>query len=222
MVHGLHVCAMLFVSYSAGADPRTFPLVTRNLASVAQAARCESTAEFFFCQTLSANDAHDHRGQNVNAAVFIVEEGSDFVAGTQVFRTLGCTVSRDALVTSRTGATLEATLDTASSSCFSDGFRCDSSAVCEPYAFSGVIAVRGDWQQPIGTVTGQGQQKRANSATGESLSLECHEAGGELMQAGGFGVGDEFTPFDGRSEPQVGDSFLYGEFLHQSCNNKTR
>jgi hypothetical protein len=222
-LHGLQACAILLIANPASADPRHFQLVTRLLASTAQAARCDNSADGYYCLTVYAGDAHDNQRGNLNTSVILIEEGSDSVSGVQFYRSLGCTVPRDTLVTSRTGAALDSSLDTASSDCSSDGFRCDYSvdpAVCEPYVFSGVIAVRGDWQQPIATFMGRTNRQNANSATGESLNFQCQEAGGSLMQAGGFGVGDEFTPFDGRSDPQLGNSFLYGEFLHQSCNSK--
>ena len=222
----LRACLILVLPLSASADPPLAHLMTRQLASTASAAKCENSATGYSCQYVSASKARDNRGQNETANVYVAEDGVDYSTGNVTFsRSVSCPVPLASLATSRNRATLNAYLDTASLECFSDGMRCDwgvdDPPVCEPYNFTGVVAVSGTWEKPIATSSGQTSRKNANSATGEELNFQCNEAGGSLMQAGGFSVGDEFTSFDGRTSAYDFSTdlyFLYGEFLHQSCN----
>jgi hypothetical protein len=217
---------LLIVSMSADAAPPFNHLTNRNLSGTGSATSCTNSATGNFCQGVSAYEARDIDGTYDFTGVNVYEQGQDYSNGyVDFYRSISCTVPRGSFTTSRSGAILEAILDSASVDCNSGGYRCDYSGeepVCEPYAFPAVVVVRGTWEQAIQTSTGQTIRKSANSATGEAANFTCQESGGAMMRTGGFEIDGQFTPFDGRADPYSADTFLYSEFSDQSCNNNRK
>jgi hypothetical protein len=226
MISTLQACLCLVVSMSADAAPPFPHQTTRNLASTASATWCENSLTGNSCRSVSASEARDINGTYDFTIVTVYEQVQDYSTGyVEYFRSFACIVPRGSFTTSRSEAILEANLDNASVDCSNSGYWCDYSdvePVCEEYAFPDVVVVRGNWQQAIQTSTAQTHRNNANSATGESANFTCQEAGGAMMRAGGFEIDGQFTPFDGRSDPYGSDTFLYSEFLHQSCNNNRK
>ena len=140
----------------------------------------------------------------------------------QGWRWMSCQVGMDAIKAHQNGVTFAAVLDPNGPECFSEGFRedCDAEFNCEviPWPYVDPTEVTGEWMEPLNTIKNVVNQTFESfdpwSGASSRTMSHCIERGGELMNQGGFWIGNREFVFEGQGTPG------WSHYWLRSCNDK--
>jgi hypothetical protein len=127
-------------------------------------------------------------------------------------RWLSCPLDRQSFKVNPNQASVSATLDAGSASCYTYGYLCDGST-CLPWMYSGQIGVRGDWHDSRFTTKGTQSYQTADNLLGTSGKSTCQYAYGAESK-GGFSIGPNTYVF--------GSPNTTGHFQSQSCSSNAK
>lgn len=205
----------VFLATTAAAAPPDFHYQTHWFNNSAGAFSCNNFDFGYQCRSIDAWEVRDVKGKYWYTTASLYENSFQFDPndGSYMFswRVLQCAVDRQALRTSLRNAALDASLDSASPACYTDGWRESWDPIngyqSQPYPFDGVYALSGNWADPINSDKGNSQRQNRYSdpwsGTTTKIVYSCHDSYANTMADGGFSINGDFMPFRGFDDPDT-------------------
>ena len=220
-----------FIAIAASANPPMYKFNSRSYGNLAAAGGCSDFDGGYRCRNVQVWENYDVKGTYEYTEVFYQNErywwDPDSDAYDHRWRYIVCPVDQKSIAALPKRVTIDIVINPEDPGCYQDGWHYgydpDTGYYSEPFGFTGIWAIEGEWMKPFSYGSSVWNEK-SKSYDGWSETTfhgvhHCNSRWGELMTSGGWSVSTPngrtfFYGFEGPYGP------MWSYFNVSSCNDK--